>query len=258
MGSAYDPDAGILRLRHAALSVLARLAVDPTDPSLRDHDVAPLVAELRTLRILTERGIDPPVAPLAEAVGGASSTFTIEVDDHDELRRYRGWLGQALGVVAEQVAGTDDHELMADVPAMVPSLLADLVGLGTAPEPAVSGDQLADADALAAVLARGTAATLADVTAALGRAEPTWAQALTDAVRGAALRWRLRSWATGAGHGGGYGGEHAGEHWEGRWMEVLDAGRAGLWLLEPGDEGRTRVSPSTVPAMRARIAAVLD
>src|SRR5680860_1516171 len=144
MGSAYDPDAGILRLRHAALSVLARLAVDPTDPSLRDHDVAPLVAELRTLRILTERGIDPPVAPLA------------------------------------------------------------------------------------------------------------------DAVRGAALRWRLRSWATGAGHGGGYGGEHAGEHWEGRWMEVLDAGRAGLWLLEPGDEGRTRVSPSTVPAMRARIAACLD
>src|SRR5680860_229799 len=143
MGSAYDPDAGILRLRHAALSVLARLAVDPTDPSLRDHDVAPLVAELRTLRILTERGIDPPVAPLAEAVGGASSTFTIEVDDHDELRRYRGWLGQALGVVAEQ---------------------------------AVSGDQLADADALAAVVARGTAATLADVTAALGRAEPTWAQ----------------------------------------------------------------------------------
>lgn len=236
-GSRYDPESGMLRLRHATLSVLARLAVAPTDPSLQDHDVAPLVAELRALGILTPRGIEPAVAPLAETVGGASTTFRVELDDHGRVHRFRGWLSPVLGVVAAEVPGTDDHELMADVPAMVPSLLADLVGLGAAAEPPVEGTRLVDAQSLAAVVARGTAVTVEEVAAAIGDAEPVWVRALTDAVRGAALRWQLR---TGR-----------------RQLDVLDAGRSGLWMLQQVDAHRTRVTPTTTPELRAVMARML-
>lgn len=236
MVSEFDPDDGVLRLRHGTLSVLARLAVAPTDPSLHDHDVAPLVAELRGLGILTPAGIHPAVAPLAEAVGSADRTFLLEAHDHGQGRRFRGWVGSTLAVIAAQVLGTDEHELMADTPVMLPTLVAELVGLGTAPEPPVAGERVVDTEALAAVVSRGLAATPEDVAALLGEGGE-WAEALTDAVRGAAVRWRLSARDT--------------------WLEVLDAGRSGLWLLEPATGARTRVGATTPATVQTRLQAVL-
>jgi hypothetical protein len=127
--TAFDPDAGVLRLGHAALSVLARLASDPTDPALRDHAVAPPLAELRAAGILGPAGIHPDVRPLAEVLGSPGAVLELAIDGGGaEPVRARGWVTAALVVVAVP-AGDGAYDLVAESTPEAPTLLGDLAGL---------------------------------------------------------------------------------------------------------------------------------
>ncbi len=236
MGTSFDPDDGVLRVRHGALAVLALLATDPASTRLHDHGVAPLLAELRSAGLVGAQGVHSDVAPLAAAIGRARATADLFAHDHGRPRRARGWISDALAVVG--VATEDDphtYELMADAPDRLPELLEELVGLGTAPAPPVPGRQLLNEEAFDALLAADTAVTGPAVQAALapGESQPVapedtdaFAAALTDGLRGAAVRWRLTARPTGV--------EQPSDD-----IDVLDAGSAGLWLARRGPEGVT-------------------
>ena len=236
MGTHFDPDAGMLRVRHGALAVLALLATDPTSTRLHDHDIAPRLAELRAAGLVGAQGVHPDVAPLAAAVGSAQTNADLFALDHGRPRRARGWISGALAVIG--VATDDDphtYELMADAPRRLPELVGELVGLGTAPSPPVPGRQRLDEEAFDALLAADTAVTLSVVQAALapgdsesqaGEDPDAFAAALTDGLRGAAVRWRLVA-------------RPIGVQQPSLDIEVLDAGSAGLWLARRGTEGVT-------------------
>lgn len=243
MTTQFDPEAGLLRVRHAALAVLARLAADPTDTRLHDHDVAPLIAELRGAGLLGRSGIAPDVEPIAAAIGQAGTVGELTSTDHGTRRRMRVWVGNELVVAGVEAADAPHtYELMADARAAAVPMLAELVGLGVAAEPGVAGSRRVGACALDALLAAQHAVEAADVAAALGAsADEEWAIALTDGLRGSALRWRLTAWR---------GGAVVCD------TEVLDAGRSGLWLADrEGDAAEVRAAtPDEVRERLARLA----
>ncbi|MFO8074680.1 MAG: hypothetical protein R6T85_01015 [Egibacteraceae bacterium] len=246
----FDPDAGVLRLRHGDLAVLAVLAVEPASTRLHDHAVAPHLATLRATGLLGPGGVEPSVAPLAAAVGAARVSGTLEADDHGQPRRARLWVGEALGVVGvavpESPAGEDAYELMADTPDRLVDLLGELVGLGTAPPPPVPGEVTVDAAALAGLLAAGQRVDTGDVAAAADReADDPWARALRDGLVGAPLRWRLQAQRDGAAPGTLLD------------LTVLDAGAAGLWRIH-WDAPRAAVAATRPSEVRAALAALAD
>lgn len=126
----FDAEEGVLRLSHPALSVLARLAADPSDPALRDHAVAEPLAALRGAGVLGRGGIHPDVAPLAQAVGTARLTLELTVTEADASRAHHGWVTPQLAVFA--VPAGRAFDLVADRPEAVADLVGDLVGLDLA------------------------------------------------------------------------------------------------------------------------------
>lgn len=224
MTTEFDPDAGVLRLGHAALAVLARLATAPTDASLTDHATAPPLAELRRAGIVGPGGIDAAVQPLAVVVGAPTARLDLVLDAGADSQRCRGWATRDLLVLGVPAPTTDEsYDLVADVPAEAGDLIGELVGLVSAPQ--VPGDVLElDSAAYAALVAAGPAP---GPSAAAGDAGP-----LAGAVR---ARWRLGVRA---------GGEER--------LEVLDAGDAGLWRVQQiGD--RVDLVPADAAALRRRV-----
>lgn len=222
MTTHYDPEAGTLRLGHAALSVLARLAVSPTDPSLTDHATAPPLSALRRAGIIGPGGIDPAVRPLAEVLGAPQASLALGLDDGVSTRRCRGWATSrllVLGVPAE--TEQEVYDLMADVPAEAGGLIGELVGL--APAPPTAADPVALSGEAFADLLAGTAV-----------------DALGTAVGQPPVRWQLE--VRGAADGR---------------LEVLDAGAAGLWRVEAGDGDAVVLHPVDAAAVRARIDALV-
>lgn len=242
MVTVFDPVSGVLRVRHPALAVLARLATDPTDTRLHDHDVAPLVAELRAAGLIGTRGIPADVAPIAATVGSAHTSGEIVARDHGSVHRTRLWVGERLVVAGVEVADKPhSYDLMADRADAVGSLVAELVGLAVAPDPAVEGARTMAADAFASLLAAESRVSAAEVADALDALESDdWAAALTVGLRGSALRWRLSAVRD---------GEPLLD------IEVLDAGRSGLWLADyDGDVVTVRaVSPADVGSRLDRL-----
>jgi hypothetical protein len=240
----FDPQAGVLRVRHAALSVLARLATEPTDTRLHDHDVAPLVAELRGARLIGPGGIHPDAAPLASAIGDAHTVADVVAHDHGTVRGTKVWVDVDLAVVG--VATAEDphtYDLMADWSAAAPSLIAEVVGLGVAPEPPVRGDRTVRAEVWDDLLAADASVVPGEVAAAVGaRTDDPWTVALAAGLRGAAFRWRLAAKRDGA---------HLCD------IDVLDAGRSGLWLAER-DGAVVRVRATDAAAVVAHLGRLAD
>lgn len=169
MPTEFDAEEGVLQLSHAALAVLATLAVEPTAPTLRDHGVAAPLAELRRAGIVGARGIHPAVEPLAAVMGRPSVRIRLTASDRGAVYRLRAWVGDDLAVVA--LTGEDQwdtYDLMADAPEMLPALLVELVGSSASVEPVVAGVRRVDAAALTAFLDRGAAATVADAADLVG------------------------------------------------------------------------------------------
>ncbi len=246
----FDPDAGVLRLRHGDLAVLAVLAAEPASTRLHDHAVAPHLATLRGTGLLGPAGVEPSVAPIAAAVGAARVSGTLEADDHGQRRRARLWVGDALAVVGvampEDGSGEDAYELMADTPERLSDLLGELVGLGTAPPPPVAGEIALDAVALAGLLAAGPRVGHADVAAALDRdPDDPWVGALRDGLVGAPLRWRLQAQRE---------AEPPGSLLD---LTVLDAGAAGLWRVRR-TALRAAVAATTPGEVRAALGALAE
>ena len=244
----FDPDAGVLRLRHGDLAVLAVLAAEPASTRLHDHAVAPHLATLRSTGLLGPGGVEPSVAPLAAAVGAARAAGTLEADDHGQPRRARLWVGETLAVVGVALpageAGEDTYELMADAPDRLVDLLGELVGLGTAPPPPVPGEVAVDAAGLAGLLAAGPRVDPAEVAAAADRdPDDPWVGALRDGLVGAPLRWRLHAQRDGQAPGSLLD------------LTVLDAGAAGLWRVR-WDAPRAAVAATTPAEIRADLAAL--
>ena len=239
----FDPAAGVLRIRHAALAVLARLATAPTDIRLHDHDIAPLVAEFRGAGLLGAAGIHPDVAPLAQAIGSAHTVGDVTATNHGTLMGARLWVaGDLLVVGVATTVPPHTYELMADEPRAGELLLSDLVGLGSAPEPPDGVGRELALEAFDGLVAADAAVEPEDVARALGPdADGAWARALADGLRGSPVRWRLIAHRDG-----------------GRLldMEVLDAGASGLWLAERGD-GTAVVAQVTPRAVRERFATLL-
>lgn len=244
MSTVFDPDAGLLRIRHGALAVLALLASEPTSTRLHDHDVAPVIAELRDAGLLGRSGIHPAVAPLAETVARAGTVADVGATEHGTPHRLRVWIGRGLAVIGTQTAPeAATYELLADHPRQLSHLLGELLGLGVAPDPPVSGTRtLASGDFEVLVTADATVAGDA-VAAALGTGpEDPWARALTAGLRGAAVRWRLRA-------------HRAGELVTD--LTVLDAGLSGLWLARCDDD-RVTVAATQASAVRAELARLVE
>lgn len=146
----FDVEQGVLRLSHAALSVLARLAADPSDPALRDHAVAEPLAALRAAGVLGRGGIHPEVAPLAEAVGRARRTLDLTVTERNTARVHHGWLTPPLVVLAVSAGQTFD--LVADHPRAFADLVGDLVDLPAASEAGEAEGPVVEGHALDTVL----------------------------------------------------------------------------------------------------------
>jgi hypothetical protein len=221
MTTTYDPDAGVLRVGHAALSVLARLAVAPTHPSLTDHATAPPLAELRQAGILGPAGIDPAVRPLAEVVGAPAATLHLLVEGSGGVWRCRGWATGALLVLG--VPAPDEHEaydLVADAPAQASALLSELLGLPSGPA-APLGPVAHDGGSYADLLADGGPAA-----------------ELPGAPR---FRWEIA--VRGA-------SEDV--------VELVDLGDAGLWRAAGSADGRVVLTPTDAAAVRAGIDAMVS
>ncbi|QBI21765.1 hypothetical protein ER308_20855 [Egibacter rhizosphaerae] len=212
----FDPEAGVLRVRHAALAVLALLATEPASQRLHDHAVAEPLAELRRAGLVGRGGLEPAVAPLAHAVGAARLVADLVASDHGTTHRARLWLGpEAEGAGELAVVGLalpddpDTYALMADVPGQAPALLAELVGLGTVSDPPVEGSRRLPAEAFVALVAADEGLDRDEVLTVAGDDE--FGRALADGLKGAGLRWRLTVV-------------------DGPELWVLDAGASGLWL----------------------------
>lgn len=238
MPTEFDAEDGVLQLSHAALAVLATLAVDPTAPTLRDHGVAAPLAELRRAGIVGARGIHPAVEPLAAVMGRPSVRIRLTASDRGAVYRLRAWVGDDLAVVA--LTGEDQrdtYDLMADAPEMLPALLVELVGSSSV-EPVVAGVRRVGAAALTALLDRGPAATVADAADLLGDPpDEHWAAALQAAVADASLRWTIT--VSGA------------DAEDPESVDVIDAGPFGLWTAEHDDDGTAVVRATTAPEIHA-------
>lgn len=234
----FDPDAGVLRLTHGDLAVLVILAADPASTRLHDHAVAGHVTTLRRVGLLGAGGVHPAAAPLAEAIGSAQRTAHLHATDHGTTRQARLWISGDLAVVG--LAAEDDpsvSELFADTPARLPDLVGDFVGLGHAPTPTDTAAVTADPAALAAALAAQAAVTREQVAAAVDRqADDPWVLAAWGGLAGSAARWRLTDD-------------------DGTDLEVLDAGRSGLWEILWSSATAT-VAATTPAAVRTRLAAL--
>lgn len=240
----FDPDQGVLRVRHAALAVLALLAADPTSSRLHDHGVADPLAELRAAGLVGASGLDPAAAPLAHAIGASHRTADLVASDHGAVRRARLWTGPeapggrdltVLGLAAAE--DPEAYELMADTPAQAPALVAELVGLGTAPPPPVEGRIGVQAAAFASLVAADERVTGEEVAEAAGAGD--LARALTAALKGSGLRWRLSVT-------------------DGPELWVLDAGASGLWVAHREAGADTlQVGAATASEARASLAATL-
>ena len=237
MTTRFDPEAGVLQVRHAALSLMARLAVNPTDPALIDHATAEPLAELRSAGILTNSGIHPAVAPLATAIGTAATRWNLAADDHGRAADYPVWVQPDLAVIGVPVE-EDTWALMADRPDMLPELIGELVGLGTAPEITVTGTRELPRSAWDELVASGQQTIGTQVVDALSTTpDDRWVAAVTNALVGAGVRWHLRTDSAG--------------------LEVLDAGLAGLWSARlHGDT--VHLGPTTARDVRGWIATQLD
>lgn len=243
----FDPEAGVLRVSHAALSVLATLAVDPTSPSLTDHATAPALAQLRAAGIVGPAGVHPDVRPLAAVIGAPQARFDLDLAERGSAWRAPGWVSTGLVVMAVPAHEVEDgFDLVADVPASAADLLGDLVGLSTG---------LSDPRALPSTSDRGAPVT-ADLPSTL-RSETLEAllSGETEDGRLAAdvppavgrLRTALRA------------------HWRlalreqpDATVEVLDAGESGLWIVEgPDAAGTVHLDPADAPRVRAAVAELL-
>jgi hypothetical protein len=229
MSAIFDPDAGILRLSHGALSVLARLAADPNHPDLLDHAVAPPLAALRGAGVLGAGGIHPDVLPLAAVIGAPLARVELELAEPGFAWQARGWVAPALIVVAVPVKeAVDAFDLVADAVESGADLISELVTL-----PAVADTDGTDPIRVHAdVLDQLGTEPAADV--------PAEAVRLLDQVN---ARWRLTI--------------HSGTDRVDA-LEILDAGEAGLWLQSPGDaNGLVELAPVTAVEVRRRIAGLL-
>jgi hypothetical protein len=225
MPTEFDAEAGVLRLGHAALAVLARLAVDPTDRSLTDHATAPPLAALRSAGIVGPAGIAPAVRPLAAVLGAPRAMLDLELHEGAIIQRARGWATDDLVVLGLPVpTGEDAWDLVAEVPGEAPALIGDVVGL--VPGPPAAAEAVAIDVATAEALLGGPAASAAAVDPRL--------RAIADGVR---VRWRLAVRDVGD-------------------LEVVDAGDAGLWVLEGGAAGLV-LSATDPAALRAAIGDLL-
>ena len=247
MTTEFDEERGRLELSHAALAVLTVLASDPTSRSLQDQGVAAPLAELRRAGIVSSHGIHPAVAPLAVVMGRPRVRLRLTASEQGAEHRIRAWVGADLAVVAlaRHLAGhqprqepNETYEIMADTPAMLPSLIAELVGLQPSVDRVVPGTRRVDGRALRALLRRASVATTADTAAVLGAPrDERWTAALTAAVAGTGLRWTLT-----------VSGEKADDP---ETVDVLDAGRHGLWTAEYEDDGSAVVRATTAPEVQA-------
>lgn len=215
----FDSEEGVLRLSHTALSVLARLAVDPVDPALVDHAVAEPLAALRRSGVIGPAGVHPAVAPLARAVGRAHQTLELTVADRSDTRVHHGWLASDLLVFA--VPAGDAFDLVSDEPGAVADLVGELAGLQPIAGAETTASLLVDGDGLDTLVRRGAGATEADVRAVA--AHPPvgeLAAAVAAMVNAVQSQWRLTVHARA----------------RTRLLEVYDAGPDGLWLAEPADD----------------------
>lgn len=217
-----DPERGVLRLDHAALSVLTTLATRPNDPALRDHAVADVISALRRSGLIGAAGIHAEVAPLMQAVGRAHRTLELAAVDHGVGRSVRVWVGEGLLVAA--IVGDDAaYQLMADRVAAGSELLAELVGLSPASQPDIAGVAHVSLARMRELLDGGPEAVdpasvlLADPR--LGDPGDEWVQALRQLSVGAGTHWTLIDSRAGA-----------------FLVQVIDAGRAGLWRVVPQDD----------------------
>jgi hypothetical protein len=242
----YDPEGGVLRLDHAALSVLATLAVRPTDPALHDHAVAPVVDVLRRTGLLGRRGVPGDVAAMVSVVGRAERAYRLVAHDHGHIRAARVWAGGDLAVVGVE-DGEGAYALMADRLAAGADLLTELVGLAPAPEPAVTGTGTVRADALLELLAAPSAPV--DLTAAVVHApNEHWVPQLRRVALAAPVHWVL--W------------ESAGPA-PGPVLVVVDGGGEGLWCGAPAPAADAspppclQLGPTTPHEVRHRLAVLL-
>jgi hypothetical protein len=226
--TAFDPERGVLRLGHAALAVLARLAVAPTDPSLVDHATASPLAELRAAGLVGPVGIHPDVRPLAEVMGAPAGVLDLTLrEGATPPRAVRLWLGAGI-VVAAIPADDGAFDLAADGRGQAADLVGDLVGLTAQPAPVAPPVEIA-ADDLDVLLVGGAPADTPSTDA------PSTDAPFSPAVAARAL-WRL------AGTAGV--------------LEVLDAGDEGLWRVEP-HEAALRLVPADAAAVRAAVRALV-
>jgi hypothetical protein len=244
----FDPDAGVLRLPHGALSVLARLAAEPTHPDLVDHAVAPPLAALRRAGIIGAEGIHPDVRPLAEVIGGPAAVLDLHLTQRAAAWRVRGWVAPQLLVMA--VPTQDDpstYDLVADVPSVGGELIGDLVRLPVLA--AAAGAPIRTTARTLEALFAETDATALEPTAG-SAVELDVPDGLADLLAGLHAHWRLsvrRSVEVG-------GSEEVGGP-----VEVLDAGDAGLWLVETGGGGgMVALVPVTAVAVRERVRGLLE
>lgn len=239
MVTEFDDEQGVLQVSHAALAVLAVLATDPTSASLRDHGVAPPLAELRRAGIIGPQGIHPAVAPLAAVMGRPAVRLRSTASDGGGLHRIRAWVGSDLAVVALARSEDDDtYELMGESPAMLPELLAELVGLPASMDAAVRGTRRVDAERLQALLTRGAEVTVGDAADVLGPpVDDAWTTAVTAAAAGTGLRWTVTV------------STHQADNPES--IDVMDAGVHGLWTAEYDDDGTAVVRSTTAPDVLA-------
>jgi hypothetical protein len=181
MTTEFDDDAGVLRVSDAALSVLARLAVAPTDPSLTDHATAPPLAELRAAGILGPGGIDPAVRPLAEVMGAPVVRLQLVLEEGGVTHRGLGWAVPDLLVLGVRSPRSEaSYDLMAEAPAQAAGLISDLLGLVAAPPSPPADPVVVDADGLAELLAPGATARWRLVVSA-GEATPAAVLEVLDA-----------------------------------------------------------------------------
>jgi hypothetical protein len=230
MSATFDPDAGVLRLSHAALSVLARLASEPNHPELIDHAIARPLAALRGAGILGPSGIHPDVRPLARAIGSPVARLTLDLAEPGTVWEASGWTDDTLLVLAVPARDTPDaFDLMADVVGAGADLISDLVALPPVTE-AADLHLRAHAETLRRLLEDPDAPPHPDVPGPLLRL-----------VRQLHARWRLTVSRT---------GDDATDT-----VELLDCGDQGLWRIStPDPTGSVDLTPTTAVEVRRRLA----
>lgn len=258
----FDPEAGVLRLSHAALSVLATLAADPTAASLIDHATAPPLAQLRAAGIVGPAGIHPDVRPLATVIGAPRARLDLQVAERGTAWQAPGWADRALVVLAVPAPDVEGaYDLVADAPASAPDLLADLVGLSSAlPDPSTGNPVWEAIDA--GVVSVDAAVLDALLSGSNGDAAPPGTDvpiALRRVVTALRARWRLTVREPSGARVEVPDATEAVREIHGARVEILDAGGSGLWLVDGPDAiGTLELTVISPAEVRARTAALLQ